>query len=47
MSLNKAIETQFCKKLDDEDCTEEQITKFASRWSMRRRRKREYKLTLD
>jgi hypothetical protein len=47
MSLNKAIETQFLNMRGNDRYTAEQIEKFAHRWTMRRRRKREFKICLD
>ena len=47
MSLNKAIETQFITMRNNDRYTPEGITKFAHRWTMKRRRKREYRICLD
>ena len=47
MSLNKAIEHQFLNMRGNERYTPEQILKFAHRWTMKRRHKREFKICLD
>lgn len=47
MSLNAAIESKFVKMMDDESCTDEEIRKFARRWTYKRGRKREFRICLD